>query len=215
MAERDGRPAGFSILVGVDFEEPSGYALEQAARIAIAIPNAQLHVLHVLEAHATEERGREVARDLRAYVTSRAAALGGLHGLRVGIHVRVGDAPPQIADVVSDVGANLVVLGHGKGSQLKTLLLGSTAEKVMASVAVPVFLVGQRHGADQVRVPVIDPPCPDCLRARNESAGQRWWCERHSQHHLTAHAFSYQRELPFGTHDSEFIPAGISPERVR
>jgi len=41
------------------------------------------------------------------------------------------------------------------------------------------------------------------------SSSQFWWCERHSRHAPRAHVFSYQRELPFATHDSEVIPTGI------
>jgi nucleotide-binding universal stress UspA family protein len=206
-------PGSVSILVGVDFEAPGEWAFEEAARVAKDIPHAELHVVHVIEAHVTSDVAQQAASRLRNFVNERAAGFGGLRGVRVGIHVRVGHAAEAIAAVSADTRANLVILGSGKASQLKSLFVGSTAESVVASVSCPVFLAGPAPSRGS-SVPSIEPPCPLCLRARAESRGERWWCERHSEHHARAHAYSYQRELPFAQHDSEVIPTGIAPEGV-
>jgi hypothetical protein len=55
----------------------------------------------------------------------------------------------------------------------------------------------------------IEPACPDCVHARALSGGQRWWCERHMHGASVEHTFSYEREIPLASHDSEVIPTGI------
>lgn len=64
-------------------------------------------------------------------------------------------------------------------------------------------------------VPAIEPPCEDCVRTRRETGGKETWCARHAEKHARAHGWDYQRELPYGTHDSEVVPTGIDSSRIR
>ena len=203
----------FVLVVGLDLAdtETSGYALDQTARIAMRIAGSEMHLVHVLAQGATPDEVREAAGCLERYMTAKATQLGGLARQRVGVHVRSGDAGHEIAQLASEVNADLVVVGTHRHARVKQLLLGSTAEHVMTTATCPVFVAGPRPRAMPSHLIVIDPPCPDCVETRQATKGLAWWCARHSvNHHLRGrHHYSYQTELPFATHDSEVSATGV------
>jgi nucleotide-binding universal stress UspA family protein len=202
----------FVLVVGLDLDdtETSGFALDQAVRVAMRVGGSEMHLVHVLAAGASVEKARDAAGCLWRYVSAKAAQLGGLARQKVGVHVRSGAAGHEIAELARDVNADLVVVGTHRRSHLKQLFLGSTAEHVMATATCPVFVAGPRPIAKPSTVVSIDPPCPDCVRARQESHGKTWWCARHSEHHIGHHhRYSYQTELPFEGHDSEVTATGV------
>jgi nucleotide-binding universal stress UspA family protein len=203
----------FVLVVGVDLADTpsSGFAFDQAARIAMRIRDSQLHVVNVLsDGHLQPGRARESAGLLRLYVQEKAKVLGGMTDQRVGIHVREGDPPAQIAQLAVDLGADLILVGSHHAPRLKNLVLGSTAERVMAHATCPVFVAGPRPKPEPPHVIVIEGPCPDCVSARMATRGVQWWCARHSEnHHLRRHhVYSYHADLPFAEHDSEVSPTG-------
>jgi nucleotide-binding universal stress UspA family protein len=198
-----------SLVVGLEFTEADGPAFDQAARIAQRVAKSALHLVHVFDAQPSIERSRDLVGHLRLYVNEKAAAVGGFKGMTVGIHLRAGKPVRELAQFAVDANADLIVIGSRKGPHLRNWVLGSTAEKLIASAPCPVLVASPRAPAPEKHEPVIEPPCPDCLRARAASHGANWWCERHSQHAKRAHTFSYQRELPLSTHDSAVIPTGV------
>ena len=200
--------APFSILVGLDFVDAGSYAFGQAARIALAIPGSHLHLVHVSEKELDAERRAQLIGQLRLFANGEVASLGGMAGANVGVHLRVGDPVREMVQLASDVGATMIVIGAQKGPHLKNWLLGSVAHRLLLAATCPVLVAGPRP-PPMAHEPQIEPPCADCLRARAASKGTKWWCERHAHHAARAHVFSYQRELPLRTHDSEVIPTGI------
>jgi nucleotide-binding universal stress UspA family protein len=206
-----GRP--FALVVGLDLTDTvtSGYALDQAARITARIPCSELHVLHVTSADASFEAAREAVGLLRLYVSEKAASLPELAQQCVGVHVRRGDAAPEIARLAHEVGADMIVVGAHKTPHLKNLFVGSTGERLMGTAKCPVLVAGPRPKPHPSHVIVIDPPCPDCVEARAASNGRSWWCARHSEsHHLRHHhIYSHQSHLPFAEHDSAVMPTGV------
>jgi nucleotide-binding universal stress UspA family protein len=202
-------PLPLSLVVGLAFTDADGPAFDQAARIAQRVGNSALHLVHVFEAEPTVERSRDLVGHLRLYVNEKAEAAGGLKGITVGIHLRAGKPVRELAQFAVDVLADLIVIGSHRGPHLKSWVVGSTAEKLIASAACPVLVASPAPSAPEKHEPVIEPACPDCLRARAESGGTQWWCERHLHHARRAHTFSYQRELPLATHDNAVIPTGI------
>lgn len=76
------------------------------------------------------------------YLASIAAALRA-QGVRVTIHVRVGDAVSQILAGALEAEADLIAMTtHGRGG-LGRLMFGSIAEAVLRQAEVPVFLLRQ------------------------------------------------------------------------
>ena len=199
----------FSIVVGLDFLEAGGYAFGQAARVARAIPGSQIHLVHVFEDAVDDARRAQLKAHLRLYVNEKAASLGGLAGVSVGIHLRVGDTVREIVQLASDVSASMIVIGANKGPNLESWAVGSIAGRLLLWAACPVLVAGPKPPPSQTE-PKIEPPCADCERTRAASKRAVWWCDRHAHHAASAHVFSYQRELPLETHDSEVIPTGVA-----
>jgi nucleotide-binding universal stress UspA family protein len=207
---RVGRP--FVLVVGLDLTdtETSGYALNQAARVAVRIPESQVHLLQVLASGASAEVTHEAAGCLQRYAAAKATELGGLEGQTLGVHIRSGEPGREIAQFAHDVEADLIVVGTHRHTHLKQLLLGSTAEHVMATATCPVFVAGPRPAPEASHVIVIEPPCPDCIQTRQETHGHTWWCARHSEHHHLhhLHRYSYQSDWPFEAVHAEVAGGG-------
>jgi nucleotide-binding universal stress UspA family protein len=209
---KDSGPSPLSIIVGLAFTDADGVAFDQAVRLAKRVSRSELHLVHVFGAEPSVGRSRELVDHLRLYVNEKAAAAGGLEAMTVGIHLRTGKPVREIVQLATDVRADLIVIGSHKGPHMKSWLVGSTAEHLLATAPCPVLVAPPRQKAIAPHEPAIEPPCPSCLKVRATSSGAKWWCERHEHHAKQAHTFSYQRELPFASHDSEVIPTGINFE---
>jgi nucleotide-binding universal stress UspA family protein len=202
----------FTLVVGNDFTEASGFAFDQAARVARRIRGSELHVMHVVEKEASAERTVQLASQLRRYVDEKLKALDGLERQAVGIHVRCGRPARELAQLAKDLGADLLVVGAHKGPNLKLLILGSVSERLLVAAPCPVFVAGPMPAVNEsLYEPAIEPTCPDCLEERRKSAGRDWWCARHAQHHTHGHSYSFQRELPLRTTDGAIWPTGVDP----
>jgi nucleotide-binding universal stress UspA family protein len=203
----------FTVVLGLDLadQESSGYAFDQAMRIASRIDHSEVQVLYVMPESASAEAAAEALGLLRLYVTEKSSALGSRGPRRAAIHVRRGDTAHELARLASDLQADVIIVGTRRAAAHLNPWAGSTAERVMAATALPVLVAGPRPRPHPSHIISIDPPCPDCLAARSESAGRVWWCARHSEnHHLRHHhVYSYQPDFPFSTHDSEVVPTGI------
>jgi nucleotide-binding universal stress UspA family protein len=200
--------AAFTIVVGTDFGVPSGYAFDQAAYVARRIPGSHVHVVHVSVEPLSAERSVALAKELRRQIENRALAIDNFAGQSVGIHVRIGRPAREIAQLATDVGADLIVVGSKGGTNLKSLFTGSVSERLVASAPCPVFIAGPMPKTNE-HEPVIEAPCADCIAIRAKTKGHDWWCTRHAHHAAAAHTYSYQREFPFAQHDSEVIPTGV------
>jgi nucleotide-binding universal stress UspA family protein len=196
------------VLAGLAFTDADGFAFDQAVRIARRVPRSELHLVHVFAAEPSEARSRELVDHLRLYVNEKAGQLGGLAGMLVGIHLRTGKPVREIVQLAVDTRADFVVIGSHGGPHLKNRIVGSTAEHLVSAAPCAVVVAAARS-TPAAHEPVIEAACPDCERTRATSRGVTWWCERHAHHAKRAHTFSYQRELPFASHDSEVIPTGI------
>ncbi|HEX3850485.1 MAG TPA: universal stress protein, partial [Polyangiaceae bacterium] len=120
----------YTVLVGVDYSSLSALALTEAVKIARARGRSHIHVVHVAPpppevgpgAHATrvefdEAFGEKAAAELRAYLQGivgqeRAVLESAAESAEQWMfHVRFGDAGDAIAQLASDIEADLVVVG--------------------------------------------------------------------------------------------------------
>jgi nucleotide-binding universal stress UspA family protein len=196
------------VVVGLDFTDADGPAFDQAARIAQRVPGSELHLVHVFDTAPSAERSRDLASHLRLYVDEKSAIAAGLRGISVGIHLRAGKAVREILQLATEVQADFIVVGSHKGPHIKDWVVGSTVERLMSGSDFPVLVAAPKVKAEKIE-PAIEPPCPQCVQARAASGGKQWWCDRHSHEANQAHTYSYQRELPFASHDSSVSPTGV------
>jgi nucleotide-binding universal stress UspA family protein len=166
----------FVLVLGLDLTDTtsSGYAFDQAHRIAARIERSQVHPVYAMAEESGDAVLAEASSLLGRYVSEKISALG-IAGPVYHTHVRRGDPARTIAQTAADVGADLIIVGSHKRPRLKTLVLGSTAERVMSNTVCPVMVAGPRPAPEPSHVIVIDPPCPDCLRRRAETANREFW----------------------------------------
>ncbi|MGY6519096.1 MAG: universal stress protein [Lysobacteraceae bacterium] len=140
-----------TLLAVTDFSEGAALALDRAARLAHDL-GADLHIAHgvtlptVIPAWGDPGGGAWV--DASAIVDAAYEALEReadrierLHGDRPKPHVGSGSTHRGMAEVARQVGADLVVVGaRGRGFKLGRLL-GSTAERLVRSLPMPVLVV--------------------------------------------------------------------------
>jgi nucleotide-binding universal stress UspA family protein len=184
--------ANHIVLVGIDFLALSQEILAYAGSVAVAA-SGELHVVHVLPADEVAavqgERAIGVvnlASDAHAKLEQLAAGLPGSVP-RIFLHLAAGKVDVEIAQLASDIGADLVLVGTRGRSGVDRLIDGSVAESLLRLAPCPVLVYRPKS------VPAYEqilPPCPDCLEVQRTTARARLWCDRHSERHPRAHTYS-------------------------
>ena len=199
----------YVIVVGVDYSNLGELALTRAFEIATERQNAEVHIVHVLQTmggfvplefggtvggpdptmlgEATEQLRLYADKRLQEFKQSPFAAGRTTLFERAISHLRL-DAPAhELAQIASDLDADLLVVGtHGRRGATR-LLVGSVAEGVVRLAPCAVLVVRNRPAGDPV--PKIEPPCPRCVEARRESRGAEIWCAEHRERHGRRHTY--------------------------
>lgn len=192
----------FKVVVGIDMSPMSKRILLRALTLTNAGDHGELHVVSVadydrsslgladLAAAETPPNPALLLQELATSAVNEFSARGGeLRVQRVVTHLLVGAPAQEIVWLAAHEDADLIVVGtHGRKS-LSRLFLGSVAERVVRTAGCPVYVTREKHHDASWRVPEIEPPCPECLAARNASGGTQLWCERH-QSHVHTHIYS-------------------------
>jgi nucleotide-binding universal stress UspA family protein len=186
------------VLAGIDFSGSSEHVMRTAAALA-RTAGSELHFVHILPPLAADmlgvsraDRGLGFADKLdktRQALDELATEVIGSVKRIVG-HIRVGKPDLEIAQLASDLGADLIVVGTHGSRGLDRLLLGSVAESLVRHAPCPVLTYRPKV------TPIweqIAPPCPDCVKTQEDTQRAKLWCERHSERHPRAHTYS---ELP-------------------
>jgi nucleotide-binding universal stress UspA family protein len=197
----------YLVVVGIDFSDTGNTALGQAFTLASDKPNGEVHIINVARGYGpmvhldtggdiTTLSMEEASHKLKLYVEEllekfvaarEAAALPVFE--RAVTHLRLDSPAEEIAQLASDLEADLVVVGtHGRRG-LRRLLLGSVAEGVVRLAPCPVLVV--RPKDETGPLPSIEPPCPACVETRKKTDGKELWCARHKEHHIRAHTYHY------------------------
>lgn len=204
----------YRVVVGTDFSETADLALRQAFELASGRERAEVHVLNAVqylgefvqmdlpEAPAYRLPIEEAHERLEANVGARLSAWQAETQrtiARCATYVSVESPAVALAQLATDLEADLIVVGtHGRRG-LQRFLLGSVAEAVVRLAPTPVFIVRPKGGGDEV--PKIEPPCPQCVEARKASHGQELWCEQHRERHGRRHVYRYSDR---GSQDGNF-----------
>ena len=192
----------YPIVVGVDYSELGDLALERACNYARAHEHAHLHVVHVEATAASHPHAKqdetakrdlgEASKRLLDHVEQIVKRWCDAHAspvpfYRLTTHLRSERAAEAIAQLASDVEAELVVVGTHGWRGAHRFLLGSTAETIVRLAPCAVLVVRPRDA----KIPQIEPPCPQCLETRRETGGKQLWCAQHSRHREKEHTYHY------------------------
>lgn len=178
-------PRRYRIVAALDGSQYSEIVLEHALDQAARHDAPDLHLITVVEAASDVEfTKRWLAR----------MALEGLddfrdrrEGWRTRLHVRVGKADEEIANLAAEVAADLLVIGnYGVHPQRKPI-----AARVLERASCATLVVGLTgHPVE------AEPQCPDCVAIREASEGERWFCDAHTGDHPMHASLLVPRGLP-------------------
>jgi len=210
MPTNGSRKKPYIIVVGVDFSPTGDAALTRAFELASRELNAEVHVIYVGRGYGPLVHfdygselltlGMDEATDkLKAYTETRLSEyINARRGkelttfTRAVTHIRLDAPAEEIAQLASDLEADLVVVGtHGRRG-LRRVLLGSVAEGVVRLAPCEVLVV---RPVGLVKVPEIEPPCRDCIKERSDTGGEELWCARHRERHGRRHVYHFLSRL--------------------
>lgn len=159
----------YRIVVGVDLTEYSTIVIEHALDQAARHQLPELHFLYV------DERGKRTTDQLNEYLSGAvypALQVFNQHAAdwRARLHVRRGKPDQQIAGLAADVIADMIVVGqfglHKRG----------IANRVLTNAPCATLVVGMPPALDMSQ-------CHACEAFREDSGGDRWFCDDHVVKH--------------------------------
>lgn len=190
------QPQPFRVVVGCDFSPLSEIAITMAATVAAPLPNASVEVIYVMAPHGQkipysklEDIDDQIREQVKGFIEAalRAARISQLH---VNAHVYRGEPATEILRLAEDMQADLIVVGtHGRVG-VKRLLMGSVAEKVMRDASCPVLVMRRTHYTPHPEL-APEPPCPDCVKLREQTGGAARWCPAHDRPWQPPHRYAY------------------------
>jgi nucleotide-binding universal stress UspA family protein len=187
--------APYVILAALSTEETGEFALYEAARLAASTPGSDLHVVHVVaEGGAMDNTDEMVALERRlsrapAAIEEAIEQLQSARPARITAHLRAGDPARTILQTAVDLAADLVVVGSHQRTRLEKMIVGSVAERVLRGAHCPVLVAIPKNYDGVSKSANIEPPCTECVIARQESAGAVYWCERHRRTYSQPHVY--------------------------
>lgn len=161
----------YRIVVGLDLTEYCEIVLEYALDQAARHEAPELHFLHVKE---RRKRAAEELKQRLAAIVYPALQTFNQHGTnwRARLHVRRGAPPDQIAALAADIRADLIVIGQF-GLHHPRQTLKNVPNRLLQHAPCPTLVVGMPPAADE-------PRCHACAAVREDSEGERWFCNEHN-----------------------------------
>lgn len=165
------------ILAALDLEAGSDAVLARAIQLATA-QGARLLVLHVIEADplsqvaaAIDRRPGDLQDELERQALARIESLliAGDRDRRTDVQTGFGVPHEVTTRVAGERGADVIVIGPGKGRSLREKVLGSTADRVIRTAAVPVLVVRKAAAEPYRRVAVAVDFSPQSAAAVKEA----------------------------------------------
>jgi nucleotide-binding universal stress UspA family protein len=131
-----------NLLVALDGSAQSERIVPLATSLAHS-SGSELHLLRVIDEHATHEQIDEAVSSMAATNTSLVES-----GMIPDVRISRGQVADQILRAAEDVRADVVLMTTTGHSGLTHALLGSTTEQVLARATVPVMAIGSRIEGD-------------------------------------------------------------------
>jgi nucleotide-binding universal stress UspA family protein len=136
-----------NVLVPTDFSVPSKMAVNYGVALARKF-RTKLTLVHILDVHPLLAETATVDRDLEENLRDKARQeLSALvssedqDDLDLRVVVKIGNVQQEITNTIKEQGADFIVLGtHGRG-RVGRLILGSTTERLLRKLTIPVLTV--------------------------------------------------------------------------
>lgn len=131
-----------SLLVAVDLTPISDRLLARVALLPLS-DGARLTLLHVVPESLPAPDRRTAERNATKLLADEAKTLAKSvpKGVSISPVVKIGVAAKEIAACASSTKVDLIVMGRGGGRALRDIFLGSTAERVIRRLMLPVLAV--------------------------------------------------------------------------
>ena len=132
------------ITVGIDFTEPSRYALALARSIAKDHADVRVHAVHVapLPGMSDSMIHLDVGRELERVKEECAPVLGDELVQCTRCHVMIGQADLELVRFACDCGADLLILGQREKGQIERLITGWRSGRILRSATCSVLFAG-------------------------------------------------------------------------
>ncbi|CAN5893934.1 hypothetical protein BH11MYX3_BH11MYX3_12090 [soil metagenome] len=160
----------YRVVIALDLTEYSPIVLQHAVELARCHGASELHAVTVVSDRRESERAQ---RELALLVLPALEELGDTDWT-ARMHIREGKAPREIADLAGETRAHVLVLGRF-GTHRPHRHIGKTASDMIDLAPCPTLVVGLTDQTDSAV-----PQCPDCVAARADLDGRRWFCTTHA-----------------------------------
>lgn len=202
-------PVVRSFHVATDFSEPAGRAAQRAALLVRQAGVSKGELIHVLESHRVRAvrdllpvlagLERDLGRSAEASLREQSGMLTRQSGVDFQPRLEEGDAASRLAEGAGR--EDLLVIGARGSSNLRDVLLGSTAEKVVRRSESPVLVVRGEAVADYARVLVPVDFSEDSAAALKMAAAMAPGAELHLVHAFIPLPDSRQLQAPLSEAD--------------
>lgn len=160
----------FPVVIGVDFSEPSAYAIQEAVQLARWMPRLELNFVHVVAAppdlhdaariEALSERMEHIAAKFESFVRDVLFVFGSPDVGELAFHMRVGTPSRELHQVAVDTDAELIVVGADHSRGLRRWFHRSALSELLEIAHVPVVVARPKDFRGLARSPMPEPPRP-------------------------------------------------------
>lgn len=180
----------YRIVAGIDLSEYADIVLEHALDQAARHQCPELHLVTVAEHRKAATEPLKQALWERVYP---ALETFNRHGIdwRARLHVRRGKPEEQLAMLAAEIRADLIVIGHF-GLHHPRTSDNNVPNRVLQAAPCPTLVVGMPEAVEEAH-------CPMCAVTREDTDGDRWFCDEHTASERPEHAMTPMTSWTYGT----------------
>jgi nucleotide-binding universal stress UspA family protein len=184
----------YKVVIGYDFTVQAEAALDLAVQSAEGKEHPELHAIFASTEHGSQAEVmlENSQKELSAALQK---ALEGFNGaITFYAHARQEAPAKAILRLAAEIEADAIFVGTHNRRGLSRLVMGSVAEQVMRLASCSVTVSKERSYINDKNdeIVLLEPPCERCVAKRQETNGEKWWCDTHAKPYHAPHRYSYQ-----------------------
>jgi nucleotide-binding universal stress UspA family protein len=186
----------YKVVIGYDFTPQAETALTLAVQSLRGQEHPELHAIYASTEHGSQaEVMLESSKKELSEATQK--AIEGFNGaITVYAHVRNESPAKAILRLAAEIESDAIFVGTHSRRGLSRLVLGSVAEQVMRLSSCTVTISKERSYINDKNdeLVLLEPPCERCVATRQQTNGEKWWCDTHAKPYHAPHRYSYQND---------------------